>query len=92
MGRDRAAYMRDYRARHKPEVAPEPVDPLVARLRARILDLQEEVRHLKAELARRPQREPTERPLTEFPVVTFPTEHQFSSRPFTPAPKSGRSR
>jgi hypothetical protein len=68
--RDRAAYMRDYR-RTRREVA-EAADPTVARLRAHILDLEEEVRHLKAELAKRPG--PSVGP-------------SFNSRPFTPVPK-----
>lgn len=71
----RAAYMRDYRAaRHPREDAPEQADPTLARLRARILDLEEEVRHLKAELAKRPDQ----------PRLSDPP---FNSRPFSPAPK-----
>jgi len=64
-----AAYRRRLR-----EVAHEQPDPPVARLRARILDLEEEVRHLKAELASRPSA-----PLRSDPP--------FNSRPFTPVPK-----
>lgn len=74
-----AEYQRAYRARTKArrEVAPEQPDPPEARLRARILELEEEVRHLKAELARRPEPKPS--------------GPSFNSRPFSPVPKS-RSR
>jgi hypothetical protein len=78
MGRDRAAYMRDYRARHRAER--EPAAPkaerdadLVVALQ-QIMQLEAEVRHLKAELARRS-------------LSSLPTTHQFNSRPFTPVPK-----
>jgi hypothetical protein len=65
-----------YRAR-KREAAHEQPDPPLARLRARILELEDEVRHLKAELAARPPRE---------------TRGSFNSRPFTPVPKVRPSR
>jgi hypothetical protein len=64
-----------YRARKRAEVAPEPENPPEARLRARILELEEEVRHLKAELALRSRVAPRPGP-------------SFNSRPFTPVPKS----
>ena len=60
-----------YRARRR-EVAPEQPDPTVARLRAQVRDLTDEVRRLKIELARRP---------------AVPVPHQFNSRPFQPVPK-----
>jgi hypothetical protein len=43
-----------YRARKRQEVVRDTPDPTLARLRARILELEEEVRHLKTELAKRP--------------------------------------
>jgi hypothetical protein len=61
MGRDRAAYMRDYRARKKVKVVD--LTTTEGRIGAsfdivkadlRIAELEEEVRHLKAELAKRP--------------------------------------
>jgi len=59
MGRDRAAYMRDYRAREKTtHAAYDEAKPLIGQLKTRVTELEEEVRHLKAELA---QRRPTER-------------------------------
>jgi hypothetical protein len=62
-----------YRTR-KREAAREQPDPPIARLRARILDLEEEVRHLKAELAKRP-------------VAPVLQRGSFNSQPFTPVPK-----
>lgn len=96
MSRDRAAYMRDYRARKKrikelaalgeeqsEEVLTKVfdmkdtrgrIDAAFAIVKAdiRIAELEEEVRHLKTELAQRP--------------VT-PDIRPFNSRPFTPVPK-----
>lgn len=42
-----------WRARQRLEVVEAQPDPTPARLRARILELEEDVRHLKAELAKR---------------------------------------
>ena len=55
MKRDRAAYMREYRARK--HIAHERYDdakPLIGHRKTRIGELEDEVRHLKAELAKRP--------------------------------------
>lgn len=76
MKRDRAAYMREYRARVK--VRTTDMRTTGGRIEAafdlikadvRIAELEAEVRHLKAELAKRP------------------VAHAYSSRPFTPVPK-----
>jgi hypothetical protein len=78
-----AEYQRAYRARQRAkraEVA-EPADPTVARLRARILELEEDVRHLKAELAKRPI-------VGSAPSAPPPLRRQFNSRPFRPVPKT----
>jgi uncharacterized small protein (DUF1192 family) len=79
MSRDRAAYMREYRAAKK--VAHERYDeakPLVGHLKTRVGELEDEVRHLKAELAKRPA-----------PTI-IPTE-RFNTQPFTgPIPKVRR--
>jgi len=85
--RNRAEYMREYRARNHVttvEVAPEPGDPPVARLRERVLELEEEVRHLKAELAKRPAE--TLVTVREGALLQWP-EPGFNTRPFTPVPK-----
>jgi hypothetical protein len=69
-----AAYMREYRARKKAAVQPyvgQEIDPGAWYL-GRITELEEEVRRLKSELAKRPAPVPTER---------------FNTRPFTPVPK-----
>jgi hypothetical protein len=87
MGRDRAAYMRDYRARQRAKRAEDVYHVLddLERMKPRsgsdfaahrIAELEEDVRHLKAELAKRP------RPFS--PEVMAQT---FNSRPFTPVPK-----
>lgn len=92
MTRDRAAYMREYRARKK--AAHEDYDaakPTIGRIKSecaeRIRQLEEEVRHLKAELANRPMGlviGPGRRP----PVVL---DEDYSKRPIRPVPKrSGR--
>ena len=72
MSRDRAAYMREYR-RRKGVIVVDPDDPTEMRLRAQIEQLEDEVKYLKAELAKRP-------------AQTI-TGHQYSTRPFTPVPK-----
>jgi uncharacterized small protein (DUF1192 family) len=76
MKRDRAAYMREYRARKT--AAHERYDeakPLIGSLKTRIGELEAEVRHLKAELATRPA------------AIVPPS---FNSQPFTPVPKVRR--
>ena len=87
MGRDRAAYMREYRAKRRSDGARrvEAVDSLLDRTEARlrrtevaplldrITDLEKEVARLKRELASRP--------------VSGPS---FNSRPFSPVPKPGK--
>jgi hypothetical protein len=74
----RAEYMRNYRASRKPPEAAPMVDPRDER----IVELEAEVKHLKAELAKR---------LIVAPGVSkvriFDNEPGFNSRPFTPAPK-----
>jgi hypothetical protein len=82
MGRDRAAYMREYRARKR-----RTVDDIVVLDRLRIEQLEEEVRHLKAELAKR---QPTHEldALTSLPEpATLTPPGRFNTRPFTPVPK-----
>ena len=82
MRRDRAAYMREYRARRR--IATDVIFRVaeddareVVRLEVRVQELEAEVRHLKAELAARP------------PRVVLPTLDRFGAP--RPAPKS-RSR
>lgn len=53
MGRDRAAYMREYRARHRAAKMTGPTYQLDVAIQ-RVAELEEEVRQLKAELAKRP--------------------------------------
>jgi uncharacterized small protein (DUF1192 family) len=82
MKRDRAVYMREYRARKRIADLPaaEAPDALQASVRSliwhqeRIEELQEEVRHLKAELAKRPSQ--------------LVYSERFNTRPFTPVPKT----
>lgn len=76
MTRDRAAYMREYRARRTARALALNEDQDVAMAEEgfaqhRIAEL-EEVRHLKAELAQRPA-------VTDI--------RPFNTRPFTPVPK-----
>ena len=80
MSRDRAAYMRDYRARKRPIDDPaylrsdiEDWRRQVIKKEGRIIELEAEVAQLKRELAGRPIAGPS-----------------FNSRPFTPAPKKGK--
>lgn len=73
-----AAYMRDYRRRQRSEQIKNTTMPsaVVADLltaQDRIRELEAEVRHLRAELAKRPA-------ATDL--------RPFNSRPFTPVPKS----
>jgi hypothetical protein len=57
-----------FRARKREEVVRDQPDPTLARLRARILELEEEVRHLKTELAKRPR-------IAEKPRQTSPSDN-----------------
>lgn len=50
-------------------------------------DLVEEVRHLKAELAKRPMIGK----VAQRPSVDITGEHGYSTRPFTPVPKGGKA-
>ena len=52
-------------------------------------DLTDEVKHLKAELAKRPIPPYTEVERLSGSLYNDPTE-RFNSRPFTPAPKKGK--
>lgn len=77
MGRDRAAYMREYRARQRREhVDYDALKPEIGRIKTeageRIRALEDEVARLKRELAARP---------------TVPSQHAFNSKPFRPVPK-----
>ena len=123
MGRDRAAYMREYRKRNKKGLIAELefrsglADDIresmeetirqqsgrIAELDARNVGLEEEVRHLKTELAKRPQAgrhnpcptcsgtgDLTNRQLDDLvtsEVRAHRAERVFNSRPFTPVPK-----
>ena len=74
MKRDRAAYMRKYRARRKEDLRlllDVMIPAGMEQDAQRIAELEEEVRHLKAELAKRP----------------VAPDRQFNTRPFTPVPK-----
>ncbi len=57
--------------------------------RARIAELEEEIRHLKAELAKRPghQASGVTYPMAEKPIDIGPQLERFNTRPFTPVPK-----
>jgi hypothetical protein len=88
MGRDRAAYMRDYRAMRKVKEAwaahgDSPLDQS-----DRVAELEEEVRHLKALLAEQGWK-PTANPAIYERTVDL-TLRRFNSRPFTPVPKGGK--
>ena len=82
----RAAYMREYRARQKVDAMN--ADPHqwtrddLRTATSRITELEAEVKHLKAELAKRPLR--FGRP--EPDVVS--AMNAYNTRPFTPVPKS----
>lgn len=91
--RDRAAYMRAYRARRRAEDVEDvaaleaastadwrnakPLAQVEAELR--VEELEEEVRHLKAELAKRSN------PTTAYYDTL--KKRAFNTRPFTPVPK-----
>ena len=100
MGRDRAAYMREYRKRRKMgqsirDIIATEQPPALERdearrmasdyatlandQRKRIAELEEEVRHLKAELAKRSS--------SLYETVGRTTLERFNTRPFTPVPK-----
>jgi hypothetical protein len=84
MSRDRAAYMRSYRAAIRATKDPGVTligDQHLASLMAQISSLEEEVRHLKLELARRP-------PALQPHVAAVLPADGFNTRPFTPVPKS----
>ena len=76
MSRDRAAYMRAYRARRK---ATRVIATTIGEAAGRIAELEEEVRHLKAELAARHAGQQT--------AAAIRDKDTFNSRPFTPVPK-----
>lgn len=80
MSRNRAAYMREYRARKKAHDAGDRtvLDSFRA-LQERNAELVEEVRHLKAELAARHAGQQT--------AAAIRDRDTFNSRPFTPVPK-----
>lgn len=88
MSRDRAAYMREYRARQK---AREGIligdligtDADLDAANERIRELEEEIRHLKAELAKRPLRTHT----GHRDGNPGAASDRFNTRPFTPVPK-----
>jgi hypothetical protein len=92
MGRDRAAYMRAYRAAQKKAIVVKQVDGPVTftidplpEAQAKIAALEEEVRHLKAELAKR-----TTNALAGVGIdAAFVPDYdvRFNTRPFTPVPK-----
>jgi len=79
----RAEYMRNYRALRKineanSEEIADTASTIAVLQRQKIEALEAEVKHLKAELARR-----------SGSLYNDPTE-RFNSRPFTPAPKKGK--
>ena len=82
MSKTDAEYMRTYRARKKAETEPIITSYVSDHIpcQREISDLRAEVKHLKAELAKRP---------TEHGMFVTHTEYApgFNSRPFTPAPK-----
>jgi hypothetical protein len=105
MGRDRAAYMREYRKRKRLTLDPYATPAMMRAAEAeqyhdnairetsanrakRIAELEEEVRHLKAELAKRPTP-----PTYTTEITTGVTSREqaaqdrFNTRPFTPVPK-----
>lgn len=81
-----AAYMAEYRRKRKlglvvPDQSNQVTTPVVGSdltAQDRIRELEGEVHRLKAELAQRP------------PGPPGPLGHAYSSRPFTPVPKSGQ--
>ena len=94
MSKTNAEYMRAYRARKKvmPIVSDIPAE--LTRRDDRIAELEAEVKHLKAELAKRPTAAAyAERMQTlhdEAAEKWQSARAGFNSRPFTPAPKKGK--
>ena len=103
MARNRAEYMRDYRAKRtkaEREATVEMVGlvsgstsegdvAVILGQSKRITELEAEVKHLKAELAKRQESMFGVR--TEMPRTAQDFHHgSFNSRPFTPAPKKGK--
>lgn len=86
MSKTDAVYMRAYRARRKAaSEADQPVDPSQWSMQ-RIAELETEVKHLKAELAKRTN--PDLEGIRSFYDVSMQrAAGSFNSRPFTPAPK-----
>jgi hypothetical protein len=91
--KDAAAYMRAYRAKHKDaessfeDMARSELLGVKYDYAKRILDLEDEVKHLKAEL--------TDRPVFHPNVVrnhAARAEPGFNSRPFTPVPRGGKGK
>ena len=74
MSRDRAAYMREYRAKR----AEGRRNATKRWANDRIAELEAEVKHLKAELAKRP---------SAVEELVRLKQNQYSTRPFTPVPK-----
>jgi hypothetical protein len=74
MGRDRAAYMREYRRRQRRETVMNTTMP--AQAVRELIDAQDRIRELEAEVAR------LKRELAGRPVGP-----PFNSKPFTPVPK-----
>jgi hypothetical protein len=86
MGRDRAAYMRDYSARQQAsvEVAEPPArkaqSDALAVANRRIGELEAEIRHLKIELARRPSLSSPIRPFGSPRPAPKPSQLRTSGR------------
>jgi predicted ABC-type exoprotein transport system permease subunit len=78
MSKTDAEYMRAYRARRKAEQSIA-IEPLSLR-DERIAELEAEVKHLKAELAKRPEVRPLVAPVQHVPGHTYQQD-------FRPAPK-----
>ena len=85
MGRDRAAYMRDYRARQRDRTVDK---PLVQRQAIRIAELEDEIARLKRELAARPIASPYSVTSTGASEISRPRDPAFNSHPFRPVPKT----
>ena len=102
---DRAAYQREYRKARKLQDAVNGLTKPRTLKDERIRQLEAEVQHLKAELAKRPtlpkfdliyeQKGAQQKPSPEWEHInaisgTQPGRGTFNSRPFTPAPKKGK--
>lgn len=85
-------YMRDYRARQRPKLDL----PEMMRIdhAARVRELEEEVRHLKEELAKRPTSAHGvgHGANADAMIVVADAQYgqRFNTRPFTPVPKKGK--